>query len=171
MKLKPALLISLLFLCSFKKGSEKIQWMKLDDITVKIKQENKPVLIDLYTDWCYWCKVMDKKTYSNSKVIDYINEHFYSARVNAETKDAVTWNDKTFNYNNQYRINDFALFVTGGRASFPTTVILLGGNEPPIPIPGFMEPKEFEMVVKYFGDGEYKTKSFPEYQKTFKASW
>src|SRR5438270_6582809 len=112
MKLKPVLFISLIFLCSSKNSNEKIQWMKLDDITVKIRQENKPVLIDLYTDWCYWCKVMEKKTYSNSKVINYINEHFYSARMDAETKDSVSWNQKTYAYNKIYKINDFALYIT-----------------------------------------------------------
>ena len=171
-KLKPVLFICLIFLCSAaNRTSEKVQWLKLDEVREKIKEQGKPVLIDLYTDWCYWCKVMDKKTYSNSKVISYINEHFYSARVNAETTDAVNWNNKIYNYNTNYKINDFALFVTYGQASFPTTVIIPDENTAPIPVPGFMEPKEIEVILKYFGDGAYKTKTFPEFQKTFKATW
>lgn len=173
-KLKPGLFFCLIIFCSatFKTGSnEKIQWLKLEEVSIKVKEQSKPILIDLYTDWCYWCKVMDKKTYSNSKVIDYINEHFYSARINAETKDVVNWNQKIYNYNNLYRINDFALYITSGQASFPTTVIIPAENEAPISIAGFLEPKELELIVRYFGDGDYKTKSFPEYQKTFKATW
>ena len=143
----------------------------MDEVTIKIKEQSKPVLIDLYTDWCYWCKVMDKKTYGNSKVIAYINEHFYSAKVNAETRDAVIWKDKTYRYNDKYQINDFTLFLTYGRASFPTTVIIADGESAPIPIAGYLEPKEIEPILKYFGEGAYKTKNFPEFEKTFKPSW
>ena len=172
-KLKPALFFIVIF-CSaaFKiRSSEKIQWMKMNEVSIKLKNQNKPVLIDLYTDWCYWCKVMDKKTYTNSKVIDYINEHFYSVKVNAEGKDAVLWKDKTYNYNSKYQINDFALFLTYGRASFPTTVIIADQDSAPIPVAGYLEPKELEPILKYFGEGAYKIMNFPQFEKTFKASW
>lgn len=164
-------LIAFCFAAGNKIKSDKVEWLPLNEVTVKVKEQDKPILIDLYTDWCYWCKVMDKKTYSNKKVIDYINEHFYSARINAETKETINWKEKSYTYNNNYRINDFSLFVTYGRASFPTTVIIADGNSAPIPIAGFMEPKEIERILKYFGEGAYKTKNFPEFEKTFKSSW
>ena len=173
-KLKPALFFCLIILCSatLKTGSDqKIQWIKIDEVSTKIKEQSKPVLIDLYTDWCGWCKVMDKKTYTNSKVIAYINEHFYSVKLNAEIKDAVNWKDKTYRYNSQYRINDFALFLSYGRASFPTTVIIADETSAPIPIAGYLEPKELEPILKYFGEGAYKTMNFPQFEKTFKSNW
>lgn len=173
-KLKPALFFSLIIFCcvSFKTGSnDKIIWLKIDEASLKAKSVSKPILIDLYTDWCYWCKVMDKKTYANSKVVAYINEYFYSVKLNAETKDAVNWKDKIYRYNNKYQINDFSIFLTYGRASFPTTVIIADDASAPIPIAGFMEPKEIEPILKYYGEGAYKTMNFPQFEKTFKSSW
>src|SRR5687767_2969993 len=165
------LLVTFFSVTAFTPRAGNFPWMNLSDVKVKLKQQNKPVLIDLYTDWCHWCKVMDKKTYSNSKVVAYINEHFYSAKVNAETKDNVSWKDKTYKYNSKYQINDFALFVTYGRTSFPTTVIIADNESAPIPIAGYMEPREIEPILKYFGGGAYKTMNFKEFEKTFRSSW
>ncbi len=173
-KLKLILFFCLIILSSFRPkpyNDEKVLWLKLDEVAAKVKEQSKPVLIDLYTDWCYWCKVMDKKTYSKSKVISYINEHFYCSRINAESKEVFNWNEKNYNYNAYYKVNNFAMYITSGQLSFPTTVIIPEENAAPIPVSGFMEPKELELILRYFGDGDYKTKTFPEYQKTFRSSW
>src|SRR5262249_53458391 len=42
-----------------------VAWMTVDEAAGKLQQEKRPVLIDLYTSWCGWCKEMDRKTYSN----------------------------------------------------------------------------------------------------------
>ena len=55
--------------------------------------------------------------------------------------------------------------------SFPTTVIIADEESAPIPISGFMEPKEIEGILKYYGEGAYKTKNYREFEKTFKSSW
>lgn len=152
-------------------GHDKLDWMNMNELSVKMKSENKPVLIDLYTNWCYWCKVMDKKTYSNSKVISYINDHFYPVKFNAESKEMVQWKDKQYNYNDSYKINDFALYVTAGQPGFPTTVIFPDEKSDPVAISGFLEPKEIEPILKYFGEGAYKTENYNVFKSTFKASW
>lgn len=173
-KIKPLFVCSFIILCSAfitKDKSAKIEWLKLDEVSAKIKEQSKPVLIDLYTDWCHWCKVMDKKTYGNSKVIQYINEHFYSARINAESREPFNWKNKTYAFNARYQVSDFALYVTYGRMSFPTTVIIADEESAPIPIAGFMEPKELEGILKYYGEGAYKTKNYREFEKTFKSTW
>lgn len=156
---------------SIKPTKEELKWSSLNEVSIKLKQEQKPVLIDLYTDWCHWCKVMDKKTYGNQKVIDYLSENFYTVKVNAETKEDLTWSQRTYSYNNNYSINEFALYATRGQTGFPATVILTSENSEPIPVSGFLEPKELEPILKYFGDGIYRTKTFSEYKKTFKPSW
>ena len=152
-------------------NGEKLKWMTLEEARVALQQEKRPVLIDLYTDWCGWCKVMDKKTYTNPKVIAYIQEHFYPVKLNAETKETLNWNEKTYNFNTASRTNDFALFLTYGRLSYPTTVIIPTDNSGPQPVPGYLEPKDLELVVRYFGDGKYGKQPFESYQKDFKNEW
>jgi len=169
------ILIPVLFLFSFAKvkstEKEKINWLTVEELNVKMKSESKPVIIDLYTNWCYWCKVMDKKTYTNPKVISYINEHFYAVKVNAETKEAVQWDNKKYDYNSKDKVNNFALYLTQGQLEFPNTVIFPDVQNSPAAIPGFMEPKEIEIVLKYFGDEVYKKQNFTQYSANFKSTW
>lgn len=147
-----------------------VAWMSIEDAAGKLQQEKRPVLIDLYTTWCGWCKEMDRKTYSNKKVAEYIQDKFYPVKVDAETHQVINWQGRAYAFSPQYRSNEFALYLTHGQLEFPTTVIIPPGDVPQA-IPGFLEPKDLELLVKYFGDGAYKTEGFEEYQKKFKASW
>ncbi|MEO6638854.1 MAG: DUF255 domain-containing protein [Ginsengibacter sp.] len=150
---------------------EKLAWMDMNELSTQLESQSKPVLIDLYTNWCYWCKVMDKKTYANQKVIEYISDHFYPVKLNAESKEIVSWKEKKYNYNDNYKINDFALYATSGQLGFPSTIIIPDEHSEPISIPGFLEPKEIEPILKYFGEGKYKLQSYTVFKSTFKSTW
>ena len=148
-----------------------MRWMELQEAEAASRQSGRPILIDLYTTWCGWCKVMDKKTYRNPEVVRYLGEKFYPVKLNAEAKTPFTWQGKEYRYNAQYRTNDIALYLTGGQLSYPTTVIIPAPGEAPQAIPGYLNPRELELVVKYFGEGAYKTSNFPEFRARFKGNW
>jgi len=150
---------------------EKTQWLTLAQAMEKMKIEKRPILIDLYTDWCGWCKVMDKKTYTNKNVSQYLAAKFYPVKIDAESKGAYTFNGKTYNFNSKYKTNEFALYLTQGQLSYPTTVIIPVDGSEPQAIPGYLEPKDFELIVKYFGEGHFGRTAFNSYQKNFKSSW
>jgi thioredoxin-related protein len=163
----------IIFSCGQKPAgtADRVKWMSLSEASASLQKEKRPILIDLYTDWCGWCKVMDKKTYSNMKVARYLQENFYPVKVNAESRETMTWNGKSYNFNSDFRTNDFAVYVTQGRLEFPSTVIIPADGSEPQAIPGYLEPKDLELIVKYFGEGKYGKMSFDEFQKSFKSSW
>ena len=84
------------------------------------------MLIDLYTGWCGWCKVMDQKTFTNKEVIDKINKNFLPIKFNAEYQKNIEFNDNTFKYVRSGRrgINELAYYLTNGNLSYPMTVFL-----------------------------------------------
>jgi thioredoxin-related protein len=147
------------------------KWMTLAEVEEQLKVEKRPILIDLYTDWCGWCKVMDKKTYAKEVVQQYLSEKFYSVKLNAETRNSIRFQGKSYKFHPQYQTNQIALFLTNGQLSYPTTVIIPADGSGPQPIPGFLAPKDLELVVKYFGEGHYGKVAFDTYQKKFKATW
>ncbi|HLF13489.1 MAG TPA: thioredoxin family protein [Bacteroidota bacterium] len=46
--------------------------------------QKKMLLVDFYTDWCSWCRVMDTTTFRDSAVVAFINEHFVPLSIDAE---------------------------------------------------------------------------------------
>lgn len=170
----PLLLVIIVLLSSYKakfSSEEKVKWLNFSEMAEKMKSNKKPVIIDLYTDWCHWCKVMDKETYQNTKVATYINEKFYAVSFNAEGKQVVNWRNKAYSYNEQYKINTLSIALTNGQLSFPTTIIIPDDTSAPIAIAGMLKPKELELIIKYFGSGAYIKDSFADFQKKFHATW
>jgi len=152
-------------------GTNEVKWMSLKEAEENSKKKSKPILIDLYTDWCGWCKVMDKQTYANKNVAAYINEKFYPVKLNAESKQAIVFNGKTYQFNSNYRTHDFAIYLTQGQLSYPTTVIIPANGTMPQAIPGFLKPKDIEPIVKYFGEGQFGKISFTQFDKNLKKIW
>ena len=99
-----------------------------------------------------------------------INEHFYAVKLNAETKDTISWNNQLYNYTEQYRVNQFTLFATGRQLRFPSTIIFTKKDNP-VSIPGYLRTGDIESILKYFGEGIYQNMSFPQFAGSFKNKW
>jgi uncharacterized protein YyaL (SSP411 family) len=155
---------------TFKK-KEKVQWLTVAELQEAYAKNPKPILVDVYTSWCGWCKVMDRETYSKDDVAAYINEKYYAVKLDAESKESFEWNGKKYEYKPENKSNELAVYLLYGQMSFPTTVFLSAIDAQPAPLAGYLKPNEIEAPLKFFGDGIYKTKNYPEFMNGFKASW
>lgn len=62
----------------------------LEKLEEEARKVNKPYFIDFYTDWCAPCKQMDKETFTNPAVMNYIKQNFIAYKMNGEKKGAGT---------------------------------------------------------------------------------
>ncbi|MBF0117321.1 MAG: thioredoxin fold domain-containing protein [Desulfobacterales bacterium] len=84
MKLKLIIISAIFFLfCNFAQGSE-IKWYSYQEGVDMAKKEGKMVYIYFYTDWCPYCKIMEKNTLKNEGVIEYLAKSFISVRINTD---------------------------------------------------------------------------------------
>lgn len=142
-----------------------INWLTMEEAAAKIKQEPRKVLIDVYTDWCGWCRKMNKGTYTDPQIVEFINKNFYAVKFDAESKKPVTLNGHTYQYNSEYRSHELAVALLQGQMSYPTTVYLNEKMEMLSPVPGYMEAKDFSKIMRYFGEDHYKSVSWKEFEK------
>lgn len=148
-----------------------INWLTWDEVQVEMKKKPKKVFVDIYTNWCGWCKVMDKKTFSNPEVIKYMNENFYAVKFDAETREDIMFMGKKYSFAPEHNANLLAAQLMNGQMSYPTTIIMDENFANPQPVPGYIEVPQLEMILTYLGTGTYKTKKFDEYSKTFTPKW
>jgi thioredoxin-related protein len=144
-----------------------IQWMTFDEMQAAQLKEPRKVLVDLYTDWCGWCKKMDASTFGDQAIINYINKNFYAVKLNGE-KD-VTVNIKGREYKlakiNNRDTHELAweLGSANNRLGYPTVVILDEQISKLNNFPGYKDVEAMEILLRYYGENIYKTKSWQDY--------
>ena len=145
--------------------SESIQWVSLDEASQLAEKSGKKILVDIYTHWCGWCKIMDQKTYTNPEVVKYINSKYIAVKLNAETTDSLVYKGVKFGFNQQKRANQLAYLLLNGKMSYPSTVILNEKSEILTPIAGFIEPQIMLKVLKYYGENYHLSMKWEEFEK------
>jgi thioredoxin-related protein len=150
----------------------KITWLTWDEAQLKMKKEPKKVFVDVYTDWCGWCKVMDRKTFSNKDMIKYMNTNFYSVKFNSEKDDNIMFLGRMYRIQPDNKTNELAIQLLNGQLSYPTVIFIEENFQNPVPVPGYHPVDEMEKIIKYLEGGLHKKNiKFEDFNQTFKASW
>ena len=173
-------LIFLFFiLIQFQLYSQEINWMSLKDVAEAQKTNPKNVLIDVYTNWCGPCKLMDKNTFSNPDIIRIINKNYYAVKFNAEGNETVKFMNKVFTNPNfdstktQRRNSSHQFTQFLGVNAYPSTLFFDSEMNYLTPVRGYLNPKQIEIYLLLFKDDTYKdVKSqddFDNFIKNFKS--
>ncbi|MFK7774975.1 MAG: thioredoxin family protein [Saprospiraceae bacterium] len=130
--------------------SSEIKWYTLEEALIAQEKNDKKIFIDMYTDWCGWCKVMDKKTFTNPEVIQYMNENFYAVKFNAEQKEAITYKGKKYEFipTGKRGIHRLAYELMDKSATYPSFVLLDENLNSLGIITGYKTPAPFLSILK-----------------------
>ena len=161
-------LLTLVLLCStILVSAQEINWMSWDEAVTLTNTEAKPkkIFVDIYTDWCGWCKKMDKDTFQDPAVAAYMTEHYYMVKMDAEGKESINYQGKEFKYvpSGKRGYHELAAALLQGRMSYPTVVFLDEERNMLSPVPGYQKVKPFLKIARYFGDNVYKEKDWKSY--------
>jgi len=142
--------------------AQEIKWMSLEEAIALQKKSPKKIIMDVYTNWCGPCKMLDKNTFQNPDVAKYINQYYYAVKFNAEGNSTLTYNGKTYTNpdykeelaNRRNGIHQFTYFLRVN--SYPTVIYFDEKGNLLTSIIGYKTAQQIELYLKLFGEDKHK---------------
>ncbi len=125
-------------------GADQVGWLRWNQGISEAAITARPILVDVYTDWCTWCRRMDRDVYAREDVRDYLSRHFITVRLNAESLDEVRYADRIWTARGLAQ--RFRLSV------YPSTLFLRPGGEHLVTVPGYVPADRFLLMLRYIGE-------------------
>ncbi len=142
--------------------AEPLGWLGWDQGMSEASATGRPILVDVYTDWCAWCKRMDRDVYARADVREYLGRRFVLVKLNAESQEEARFGARTFTS----RALAQQLRVSG----YPTTIFLKSNGEHIANVPGYIPAERFMLMLRYIGEDHIgRGVSWQEYEKSAAA--
>ncbi|MGC6432261.1 MAG: thioredoxin family protein [Jejuia sp.] len=178
---KIVLLLTIILFTGFSLSAQEINWVSFEE-ALKLQKENpKKIMMDVYTVWCGPCKMLDRNTFQNADVVEYVNENYYAVKFNGEGNDVVKYKENTFANSNydpakasrRNSPHDLTRYLQVN--AYPTVVFFDENAEVIAPIRGYQQPKQLELYLKMFKKDDHKNiktqEEFNTYYQAFKAEF
>ncbi|WP_375560516.1 thioredoxin family protein [Bernardetia sp. OM2101] len=121
---------------------QKIEWLTFEEAMEKSAKDKKPIFVDVYTDWCGWCKKMDKNTFQTDEVIEYVAQNYHAVKLDAESEDATSFDGQKLTYR---QLSGGVFKVTG----YPSIVLINSKKEVAV-APGYRDKDGFVQMLEQF---------------------
>ena len=162
----------LIVFISFTQELSAVKWIDLETAINMQKEKSKPLYIDVYTDWCGWCKKMDRSTYMHPQIANYINQNFYPVKFNAETRDTIKYNGKIYTNQSVGRrpTHSLAKELLQGKLTYPSTIIF-DKNKRATLLSGYLSVQDLQPILIYVSEEGNVFNSFDEFKINYKHTF
>ena len=150
------------------KAPDAIKWMTLEEAVKLSKKKPKMIFIDIYTDWCGWCKKMDAETFTNPEVVAFMNKKYYAVKLNAEQKEPINFKEQTFvnpNPEKPKSTHQLAAALLKNEKLYPSYVILDKASDWTYKLKGYKKPEELLPLLNYYADDNYLKMTWSEFNQ------
>ncbi len=156
--------------------SQEINWVTLDQALELQKKTPKNIIMDVYTNWCGPCKLLDRNTFKNKDVSSFINKYYYAVKFNAEGDSEVNYDGRVFTNPNfqpektQRRNGTHQLTRYLNVSAYPTIIFMDKNSDLITYVRGYKTPQQLELWLKLFKDEGYKSiKTQDEFNKYYES--
>ncbi len=163
------LIILLPLLSAINPALGQINWLTWEEAQAVNQKKPRKIMVDVYTEWCGWCKKMDVETFAQKEVCDYINEHYYAVKFDAGMKEDIELKGKVYKYVKTTRggYHELASEIMFGKLSYPTIVFMDEDFNILQPLPGYKDPASLDKIMKYFAEDYYQTTPWKKYEEMY----
>lgn len=151
--------VIILFICLGQHLSAQLTTYTFEQVDSLSVSQPKPTVVFLHTEWCKYCEVMENTTFKNKELINRLNSNYYFISFDAESKESVKFQNRTFSYKPSGRktgIHELAeaLGRYQNKLSYPTTVVLNTKNEIVFQYPSMLRSKGFLRLLNAIQENE-----------------
>ncbi|MCS6790278.1 MAG: thioredoxin family protein [Bacteroidia bacterium] len=150
--------------------SAQIHWQPIDEAFQRARQQGRLLLIYIYTPWCAPCVMMDQNSWAHPVIASYAAAHFHCARLNGESRDSLLFNGTFFPFQPEVHANELAYLLLEGKMEYPALVFMEPNGTIVLALRGYLAPRLLDEILRYFGEGFYRTMSWEAFQNTYPSN-
>jgi thioredoxin-related protein len=154
-----------------------IKWVELDAGLDAAQASGKHIMIDVYTDWCGYCKKLDAETYSQAGVRQILAESYVSVKLKGDSGKRLKVQFQPLEANGkvllQFVATDSAAASEQGISrqalkvrGFPTIAFLSSDGKLITKYDGYLNAEQFTHMINFIKDDLYEVMTFSDYLKS-----
>ncbi|MEM0998664.1 MAG: DUF255 domain-containing protein [Bacteroidota bacterium] len=148
-----------------------IEWLTWNQAVERMEKEPRKIMVDVYTDWCGWCKRMDASTMKDPTIVQLVQDQYYAVKMDGEHKGNIDFKGRTYKFvaSGRRGYHELPAELMNGKMSYPTLVFLDENYGIIQPLPGYKAANQLEPILAYFGGNFYQNTAWEQFQKEYKS--